>query len=111
MDPLSSRMKRLSNRSMLVIIALLCLAYISDSTHLSDLEKVIKRGHLIVLTLPGATTYFEDGDGKNGFEYIIAKAFADSLGLELKVTTKSTLSSLLLSVGGPQGDFLQQLIS
>lgn len=105
MDPLSSRMKRLSNRSMLVIIALLCMAYISDSTHLSDLEKVIKRGHLIVLTLPGATTYFEDGDGKNGFEYIIAKAFADSLGLELKVTTKSTLSSLLLSVGGPQGDF------
>ena len=105
MDPLSSRIKRISNRSMLVIIALLCLAYISDSTHLSDLEKVIKRGHLIVLTLPGATTYFEDGDGKNGFEYIIAKAFADSLGVELKVTTKSTLSSLLLSVGGPQGDF------
>ena len=58
-----------------------------------------------VLTLPGSTTYFEDGDGKNGFEYVIAKAFADSLGVGLRVTTKSTLSSLLLSVGGPQGDF------
>ena len=105
MDPLSSGMKNLRNRGMLIVIALLCLAYISDSTHLSDLEKVIKRGHLVVLTLPGATTYFEDGDGKNGFEYVLAKAFADSLGVGLKVTTKSTLPSLLLSVGGPQGEF------
>lgn len=105
MDSLSTGMKNFRNRVMLIAIALLCLAYISDSTHISDLEKVIKRGHLVVLTLPGATTYFEDGDGKNGFEYLVAKAFADSLGVELKVTTKSTLSSLLLSVGGPQGDF------
>ena len=105
MDSLSTGMKIFRNRVMLIAIALLCLAYISDSTHISDLEKVIKRGHLVVLTLPGATTYFEDGDGKNGFEYLVAKAFADSLGVELKVTTKSTLSSLLLSVGGPQGDF------
>lgn len=103
MDPLSSGMKNLRNRGMLIVIALLCLAYISDSTHLSDLEKVIKRGHLVVLTLPGATTYFEDGDGKNGFEYVLAKAFADSLGVGLKVTTKSTLPSLLLSVGGTAG--------
>ena len=51
MDPLSSRMKNLRNRGMLIAIALLCLAYISDSTHISDLEKVVKRGHLIVLTL------------------------------------------------------------
>ena len=105
MDPLSSGMKNLRNRVMLIAIAILCLAYISDSTHISDLEKVIKRGHLVILTLPGATTYFEDGDGKNGFEYVVAKAFADSLGIELKVTTKLTLPSLLLSVGGPQGDF------
>lgn len=105
MDPFASGIKNIRNRVMLGAIAIICLAYISDSTHLSDLEKVTKRGHLVVLTLPGATTYFEDGDGKNGFEYLVAKAFADSLGVELRVTTKSTLSSLLLSVGGPQGEF------
>jgi len=105
MDPLTSGIKNIRNRGMLLVIALLCLSYISDSTHFSDLEKVTKRGYLAVLTLPGATTYYEDGDGKNGFEYVVAKAFADSLGVELRVTTKSTLHSLLLSVGGPQGDF------
>lgn len=105
MDPLSSGMKKIRNRGMLIVIAILCIAYISDSSHISDIEKVIQRGELVVLTLPGATTYFEDGDGENGFEFVLAKAFADSLGVELKVTTKSTLASLLLSVGGPQGDF------
>ena len=78
MDPLPSHIRTIRNRSMLFAIALLCLAYISDSSHISDIEKVIQRGELVVLTLPGATTYFEDGDGKNGFEYVLAKAFADS---------------------------------
>jgi len=105
MHQLSSGVKVVRNRAILACIGFLFAAYISDSTHISDLEKVTQRGHLVMLTLPGATTYFEDNHGKNGFEYLLAKAFANSLGVELKVTTKSTLPSLLLSVGGPQGDF------
>jgi len=105
MHQLSTRIKTIRNRTMLAVIAFIVAIYISDSTRVSDLEKVTSRGQLVMLTLPGATTYFEDGDGKNGFEYLLAKAFADSLGVRLTVTTKSTLPSLLLSVGGPQGDF------
>ena len=105
MHQLSTTTKTVRNRTMLAMIAFVFAAYISDSTHISDLEKVTSRGQLVMLTLPGATTYFEDGHGKNGFEYLLAKAFADSLGVELKITTKSTLPSLLLSVGSPQGDF------
>ena len=52
MDPLSSGIKNIRNRAMLIAIAVICLTYISDSTHLSDLEKVTKRGYLTVLTLP-----------------------------------------------------------
>ena len=105
MDPLPKKIKTVRNRTTLAVIAFIIAIYISDSSRVSDLEKVTSRGQLVMLTLPGATTYFEDGDGKNGFEYLLAKAFADSLGVELLVTTKSTLPSLLLSVGGPQGDF------
>jgi membrane-bound lytic murein transglycosylase F len=105
MHPLSTKIKTLRNRIILALIAFIIAIYISDSSRVSDLEKVTSRGQLVMLTLPGATTYFEDGDGKNGFEYLLAKAFAESLGVELLVTKKSTLPSLLLSVGGPQGDF------
>ena len=58
-----------------------------------------------MLTTPGPTTFYEDGRGQNGFEYILAKAFADSLNVELKINTKNSLRGLLLSIGGPQGDF------
>lgn len=73
---------------------------------MTDLERVQARGQLFMLTQPGPTTYFEDGRGANGFEYIIAKAFADSLGVDLVVKIKPTLESLFFSVGGPQGDFV-----
>jgi membrane-bound lytic murein transglycosylase F len=66
---------------------------------------VQEKGELVMLTVPGPTTYFEDGRGRNGFDYLIAKAFAESLGVELRVQSKLSLRNLLAAVGGPQGDF------
>ena len=48
MDPFPSGMKNIRNRGMLMVIALVCMAYISDSSHISDIEKVIQRGELVV---------------------------------------------------------------
>ncbi|MCT2530447.1 membrane-bound lytic murein transglycosylase MltF [SAR92 clade bacterium H921] len=105
MDELPRTIKRLGNRLILIVIVSVFVAFISSSAHMSDLERVHARGQLVMLTIPGATTYFEDGHGKNGFDYLIAKAFADSLNVKLVVKPQSTLRRLLLSVGGPQGDF------
>ena len=105
MRELSNRARKLRNRIILVLFLLPFISLISTSGHLDDLAKIKAKGQLIMLTLQGPTTYFEDGHGKNGFEYLLAKAFADSLGVELVVKTKSTLRTLIYSVGGPQGDF------
>ncbi len=96
---------KIRNRFALIVTLSVFVAYIPSSAHMSDLERVHARGQLVMLTVPGPTTYFEDGRGKNGFDYLIAKAFADSLKVELVVKPQSTLRRLLLSVGGPQGDF------
>jgi membrane-bound lytic murein transglycosylase F len=105
MRELTNRERKLRNRIILVLFLLPFVSLISASTHLNDLAKVKAKGQLVMLTLPGPTTYFKDGHGKNGFDYLLAKAFADSLGVELVVRTKSTLRRLLYSVGSPQGDF------
>lgn len=105
MRELSNRERKLRNRIILILFMLPFISLISASAHLNDLAKVRAKGQLVMLTLPGPTTYFEDGHGKNGFDYLLAKAFADSLGVELVVKTKSTLRRLLYSIGGPQGDF------
>lgn len=105
MRELSHSARKTLNRLALIASLAVFVAYISSSAHMSDLERVHARGQLVMLTIPGPTTYFEDGHGKNGFDYLIAKAFADSLNVDLVVKPQSTLRKLLLSVGGPQGDF------
>ena len=105
MRKLSPSQKQIRNRLIIGCWVFLSIAYASYSTRISDLDRVIARGELVMLTLPGATTYFEDGYGKNGFEYLLAKEFADSLGVKLVVRPKLTLASLIYSIGSPQGDF------
>ncbi|MDB2533903.1 membrane-bound lytic murein transglycosylase MltF [Porticoccaceae bacterium] len=105
MRELSIRLRKLRNRAILVVLLMVFAGYISKSTQQTDLAIVKAKGRLVMLTLPGPTTYFEDGRGKNGFDYLLSKAFADSLGVELEVKVVPTLRRLLLSVGGPQGDF------
>jgi membrane-bound lytic murein transglycosylase F len=101
--PVSAR--RTGKRIILAFIAALFLLYFSSSTRISDLQQVELSGTLQMLTVDGPTTYYEDGRGSNGLEYLLSKAFADSLGVELVVQSKPTLHALLLSVGGPEGNF------
>ncbi|MGB0449693.1 MAG: membrane-bound lytic murein transglycosylase MltF [Porticoccaceae bacterium] len=105
MRGLSNRARRIRNRTLLILSASVYLLYVTSAARISDLEQIQTSGELHVLTLDGPTTYFEDGRGKNGFEYLLAKAFADSLGVELVMKSKPTLRSMLLSVGGPEGSF------
>jgi membrane-bound lytic murein transglycosylase F len=102
---LSHRARRIRNRGLLLLSASVFLLYVTSAARISDLQQIQTSGELHVLTIDGPTTYFEDGRGKNGFEYLLAKAFADSLGVKLVIKTKPTLRSMLLSVGGPEGSF------
>jgi membrane-bound lytic murein transglycosylase F len=101
--PVSAR--RTGKRIILAFIGLLFALYFSSSARISDLQQVQLSGTLHMLTVAGPTTYYEDGRGKNGLEYLLAKAFAGSLGVELVVQSKPNLNALLLSVGGPEGNF------
>ena len=101
--PVSAR--RTGKRIILAFIGVSFLLYFSSSARISDLQQVQLSGTLHMLTVDGPTTYYEDGRGKNGLEYLLAKAFAKSLGVELVVQSKPALHALLLSVGGPEGHF------
>lgn len=91
--------KRILSCALLFLVALT----LTTSRAPTTLEEVLNSGELRVVTLPGPTTYFENAKGKGGFEYLLTKAFADSLGLKLQITTMPSLSSLLLAVGSPKG--------
>ncbi|HCO60281.1 MAG TPA: membrane-bound lytic murein transglycosylase MltF [Porticoccaceae bacterium] len=91
----------------LIVVALLCTLALNLSTSgaQSVLEQVQKEGILRMITFVGPTTYFEDARGPNGFEYLLAKAFADHLGVNLEVHLIENLDALFHAVGGPRGHF------
>ena len=50
-----------------------------------DLQEICERDTLVVLTLNSAISYYEYRGEPMGFQYELARQFADSLGVELKI--------------------------
>jgi membrane-bound lytic murein transglycosylase F len=91
---------------LLSLVVLLLLGGCSEepAEQISSLERVEKEGVLQVITRNTPSTYFHDLTGETGFEYQLARHFADKLGVELKIETADTLDDLyqrLNQSGGP----------
>ena len=99
------RMKRPLYRfaSMLVVLGL-CLT-LSTSRTATTLESVLNQGQLRIISMTGPTIYFHDARGDNGFEYLLAKQFAQQLNVQLDITIMDDLAAILNATGGPKGHF------
>lgn len=69
------------------------------------LQSVRDAGVLHVLTRNAATTYFTGPRGEEGLEYELSKAFADYLGVSLKVSTEDNLENMLDKLQSSEYDF------
>jgi membrane-bound lytic murein transglycosylase F len=61
----------------------------------SLLEQIQSRNELIVITRNSPTTYYEGVDGPTGFEYELARGFAEFLGVELRIVVPPNFSDIL----------------
>ena len=87
--------------------ALLCLLpfILSGSTPPTLLERIIAQGHLPMLSSNGPITYYQGPFGYTGFEYELAEAFSDYLGVELVINDEPNLGHMLAAVGNAQAVF------
>ena len=69
------------------------------------LQQVRDTGVLHVLTRNAATTYFTGPHGEEGLEYDLTKAFADYLGVSLKISTEDNLKGMLNKLQSNEYDF------
>jgi membrane-bound lytic murein transglycosylase F len=85
------------------LVGTLCLILVGSKTP-SALDKVLLKGELTILSRNGPTTYYEGPNGLTGFEYSLAKAFADELGVDLTIQAEDNLGILIESVGSARGE-------
>jgi membrane-bound lytic murein transglycosylase F len=71
----------------------------------SRLDAIKRAGEITVLTFTGTTTYYETPEGTVGFEYDLAKAFADQLGVRLRVIAADKYADVLPRLLGGEADF------
>ena len=83
-------------------ILLLLIEFTEEKT---QLEKVESSGVLRVITFNGPTTYFKNGNGEHGFEFELAKAFADRLGVKLEIVLADQFESIVPEVLARHVDF------
>jgi membrane-bound lytic murein transglycosylase F len=70
----------------------------------SSLERIQKRGELVVLTRNAPTTYYEGRDGLSGIEYEMASDFGRSLGLPVRFVVMDSIASILVALQEGRGD-------
>ena len=91
----------------LVLISLALGALLSSCSESPDqLQRILERGDIRIVTHDGPSTYFVDKDGENGLEYLLAEQFAAYLGVNLSLTITRTPSDALDFVRNGQSDIV-----
>lgn len=91
-------------------LKLICLLLISLSLLIAcseaqpHLEEIRERGELRVLTRYGPTSYYVKGTELAGFEYELAKRFADNLNVKLKIIVPESLGDMLRLIESGKAD-------
>lgn len=81
-------------RHVLLFCCVLVISGCEQPKRVSTLHNVLENGVLKVGTNYGLTTYYNGATGPEGFEYELAKGFADYLGVQLEVFPYYTLNEL-----------------
>lgn len=72
----------------------------------NDLEAIKERGELVLITRNNAACYYEGPNGQTGFEYDLAKAFADDLGVRLKTMVIEDEASMIAVLREGKADLI-----
>lgn len=76
------------------------------SSDFFDLDDIQKSGEIIVLTLYGPTTYYENHGYEGGIQYQIAQAFAQDIGARVRIEIASDEKELKEQLNAGEADVI-----
>ena len=99
-----NKLSTLNNTLIILLFVFSCCFFIWKTTPGAiTLKDILKAGEITVITHNNAHSYYLYRDRAMGFEYDLAKAFADHLGVGLKIKTtekqEENLSTLMKTTG------------
>ena len=96
------------NKGLIKTLAgVLLLVFLYSGNDLPDqLEQVMRRGSLTMLTRNGASSYYLGADGPTGPEYMLVREFTDYLGVELEIEAARAFNQLAGLLQRRQGDLI-----
>jgi membrane-bound lytic murein transglycosylase F len=86
------------------LFGLLPLILLAGCEQPDRLQSIRNEGILRVITRNGPTTYYQDRHGPAGFEYELARQFAEQLGVKLEITTRASLDQLFDALRDKRAD-------
>jgi membrane-bound lytic murein transglycosylase F len=98
-------MKRQKWEYALLIVIISSLPFLFSCAKKGTIERIREAGYITVITRNNAHCYYTYRDNLMGFEYDLAKAFSEYLGVKLKVTTPAWLE-LIDVLNSGEGDFI-----
>ncbi len=81
--------------AILLSIPVLILEFTWEKNHLEGIQSA---GVLKVITFNGPTTFFEGNQGPGGFEYELASAFANKLGVKLEIESADQFDQIMTEI-------------
>jgi membrane-bound lytic murein transglycosylase F len=91
---------------LLVILTTVILSACEKENDSSNLSRILARGYINVGTIFGPTNYYTTANGFAGFEYELAKKYADSLNVELRIVPMYSLDELFIKLNTGEVDLL-----
>lgn len=98
--------KKISKFVSLLLMSTFLLLGCQPAEKKPSLQRIIDRGYVTVGTIFGLTSYYLEAEGPTGYEYELAKKYADSLGVELRVIPSYSLAELFEKLDSGQVDIL-----
>jgi membrane-bound lytic murein transglycosylase F len=103
MRPFPLTATRIPTTGLLALACLICSACTPSPAN--KLEAVKRAGELVVLTRNSPTTYYEGPDGPTGLEYDLVRAFAERLGVSLRMQSVERFGDILPAIASGDADF------
>jgi membrane-bound lytic murein transglycosylase F len=99
------RMQHLKGSPALYLLAFMLALGGCSPPEDSALDRIKRAGEVRVLTYESVSTYYETPEGPAGFEYDLARAFADHLGVQLRLVVASRYADVLPRLRNGEADF------